>query len=174
MALKGFIELLRLERLAKSRKAERQPKPAEQWQGIAFEVAGETFVAPIGEVVEILSVPDSLTTVPLSKPWLLGIANIRGQILPIADLAKFVNQENTGPKSKLLVIKHQSLQVGLLVDRVGHIKNFFAHQYLPKSLAANSPFLPYNHGHFEEGEQSWPVFMPSLLIQDSRFLQAAQ
>ncbi|WP_296403629.1 chemotaxis protein CheW [Psychrobacter sp.] len=174
MALKGFIELLRLERLAESRKSEIQPKPAEQWQGIAFEVAGEKFVAPIGEVAEVISVPEALTPVPLSKPWLLGIANIRGQLLPIADLAKFVNLNNKTQQSKLMVIKHHNLQVGLMVDEVWHIKNFFAHQYVAKSLVTNSPFLPYNHGRFEDSEQSWPIFMPSLLIQDPRFLQVAQ
>lgn len=171
MALKGFIELLRLERLAQSRKSEWQPKKAQQWQGIVFEVAGERFVAPIGEVAEVMSAPETVTPVPLSKPWLLGIANIRGQILPITDLAKFVNLPHRTPPNQLLVIKYHNLQVGILVDKVGHIKSFFPHQYLPKSVAATSAFLPYNHGRFEEEGQSWPIFMPSLLLQDPRFLQ---
>lgn len=171
MALKGFIELLRLERMATSCKAGSQSKPKVQWQGIAFEVAEERFVAPIGEVAEVITMPDSLTAVPFSKPWLLGIANVRGQILPVADLAKFLNLKPTTRRDKILVIKHLDLHVGLLVDKVLNLKNFSAEQYVAKRLEDSSAFVPYNHGQFKEEERSWPVFMPSLLLQDPRFLQ---
>lgn len=171
MALKGFIELLRLERMATSRKASSQSKPKVQWQGIAFEVAEERFVAPIGEVAEVISIPDRLTAVPFAKPWLLGVANVRGQILPVADLAKFLNLKPNSGRDKILVIKHLDLQVGLLVDKVLNLKNFSADQYIAKRLEDSSAFMPYNHGQFEEEEQFWPVFMPSLLLQDPRLLK---
>lgn len=172
MALKGFIELLRLEHMAKSRQADSQSKSEVQWQGVAFAVAGEPLVAPIGEVAEVISVPDKITAVPFSKPWLIGIANVRGQILPIVDLAGFLKVDSKARKDKLLVIKHLNLQVGLLVDKVWNIKNFSTAQYVAKRPGPSSAFIAYNHGQFKEEAQNWPVFLPSLLIQDPRFLQA--
>lgn len=89
MASFGFIELLRLADLAKARATGRHDSDYTQWIGIAFEVGGQEFVAPMGEVSEILAVPE-LTPIPLTKPWLLGVANVRGRLLPLADLAKFL------------------------------------------------------------------------------------
>lgn len=90
MASLGFIELLRLADLAKSRATGRHDADYTQWIGIAFEVGGQEFVAPMGEVSEILALPE-LTPIPRTKPWLLGVANVRGRLLPLADLAKFLN-----------------------------------------------------------------------------------
>lgn len=178
MALKGFIELLRLDSLAKSRPVHsiEDSVEASDWQGIAFEVAGERFVAPIGEIAEVLAVPATFTQVPLAKPWLMGIANVRGQLLPLADLAKFLNLNSRAEqlmRRKVLVIHQQDMWFGILVDAVWSIKKFSRAQYVAKNLANNSPFLPYNHGQFIQEEQHWPVFMPSLLTQDPRFLDAS-
>ncbi|MUG32659.1 chemotaxis protein CheW [Psychrobacter sanguinis] len=178
MALKGFIELLRLEHMAKSRQVERQQGMDTPWQGVAFCVAGLNFVAPIGEVTEVISFPNSLTEVPMSKPWLLGIANIRGQLLPLVDLASFVNLSGTAEqlnRRKVLVVKQQDIAVGLLVDTVWHIKNFLPKHYLPEHLPAGAPFLPYTHGQFvtDTELEAWPIFRPSLLLADPRFLEVS-
>ncbi|WP_019673470.1 chemotaxis protein CheW [Psychrobacter lutiphocae] len=185
MALKGFIELLRLEQMAQLRKQVTQ-KETPQWQGVAFTLAGEQLVAPIGEVTEVVATPQAVTTVPLAKPWLLGVANVRGQLLPLVDLAKFLNLQRQHSKQKtysltqaqmrqrkVLIVKQHDILVGLLVDAVAHIKKFSPEQYVAKSLPSSSPFLPYNHGQFIEEKQHWPVFMPSLLLADPRFLEAA-
>lgn len=176
MALKGFIELLRLDSLAKARQAKTMDRSDPDWQGVAFDIAGERFVAPIGEIAEVITMPAALTPVPLTKPWLIGIANVRGQLLPLADLAKFLNLNSRIPQQsrrKVLVIHHQTMWFGLLVDNVWNIKKFSAADYLPKTLPNDSPFLPYNHGQFVQNEQHWPIFMPSLLTQDPRFLEAS-
>lgn len=176
MALKGFIELLRLDSMAKARLSGNADNRDPDWQGVAFEVAGERFVAPIGEIAEVIAMPTALTPVPLTKPWLLGIANVRGQLLPLADLAKFLNLNSRAQqlsRRKVLVVHQQDMLFGILVDSVWNIKKFSAEQYLAKTLPNNSPFLPYNHGQFVQDEQHWPIFMPSLLTQDPRFLDAA-
>lgn len=176
MALRGFIELLRLDSIAKSRKVEVQDDNDPDWQGVSFSVAGERFVAPIGEIVEVIAMPSNITQVPLSKPWLLGLANVRGQILPVADLAKFLNLNSRSEqlsRRKVLVINQQNMFFGILVDVVWNIKKFSTKQYLAKTLPNDSPFLPYNHGQFIQDDQKWPIFMPSLLTQDPRFLDAS-
>lgn len=89
MASRGFIELLRLADLARARKSGRRGGQEYDWQGVVFEIGGQRLVAPMGQVSEVLAMPE-YTSLPLVKPWMLGIANIRGRLLPITDLSQFL------------------------------------------------------------------------------------
>ena len=180
MASRGFIELLRLSDLAQSRISGRHKNNQSQWLGVAFEVAGQRLVAPMGDISEILVVPD-MTPIPLTHSWMRGVANVRGRLLPITDLAIFLNlathkiepHKAESANSKVMVIDQPNIYSGLLVDQVLGIQQFELSQYEPISLPENSAFLPYNHGRFTKDGVSWYVFMPNLLVQDSRYLEAA-
>ena len=63
-----------------------------EWSGIAFRVGGNNLLAPLDEVVEILDMP-KLARVPLAQPWVCGIANVRGNLLPVVDLSGFLGGE---------------------------------------------------------------------------------
>ena len=176
MASRGFIELLRIADLARSRKSGRRRGGQEfDWQGVVFEIGGQRMVAPMGQIAEVLSMPE-YTSVPLVKPWMLGIANIRGRLLPLADLSRFLqvpSQLSQMAQRKVIVIDHDNMFSGLLVDKVLGIEQFTQDQYRPEALESSSPFAPYNHGKFFKDEQDWYVFMPSLLAQDLQYTDAA-
>ena len=76
---------------------------AAQWQGLGFLVGGVRLVAKLGEVGELLQVP-RLTTLPAVKPWVRGIANIRGRLVPIIDLHSFLGLPTTLPASQWRVL----------------------------------------------------------------------
>lgn len=175
MASRGFIELLRLADLAKARKSGRQSGQQSEWRGVVFEVGGQQLIAPMGEVSEVLSMPE-FTSVPMAQPWLLGIANVRGRLLPLTDLAKFLQlpgRQLPISQRKVMVIDQQAIFSGLLVDRVIGIEPFAKNQYRAEPIDINSPFAPYNHGKFFKNKQDWFVFMPSLLAQDPRYIDAS-
>lgn len=174
MASKGFIELLRLADLARARSSGRQGGQVYDWRGIVFEIGGQRLVAPMGEVSEVLAMPE-YTSMPLVQPWMLGIANVRGRLLPITDLAQFLHLPSHQQKSqrKVIVIDHSSVFSGLLVDKVLGIEQFSRDQYRAEAIDSDSPFAPYNHGKFLKDEQDWFIFMPSLLARDSRYIDAA-
>ena len=67
----------------------------EEWVGIGFRIGDEQFVASREEVREVLMLPDSITRVPGSKRWVLGIANLRGHLLPLIDLKLFLGSGRT-------------------------------------------------------------------------------
>ena len=97
MSLKDLIGrpydlLVELERRAKAAIAGRQgdDAAADDWVGIGFRLGTEQFVAGRGEVREVLPVPEQITRIPGAKPWLRGIANVRGQLLTVADLRSFL------------------------------------------------------------------------------------
>ncbi|TXD96398.1 purine-binding chemotaxis protein CheW [Psychrobacter frigidicola] len=175
MASRGFIELLRLADLAKARKVGRQGGQEADWRGVVFEVGGQRLVAPLGEVSEVLMMPE-YTSMPMVQPWLIGIANVRGRLLPLTDLAKFLHIPSRArqmSQRKIIVIDHQSIFVGLLVDQVLGIEQFTRREYRAEAINIDSPFAPYNHGKFLKNEQDWFIFMPSLLAQDPRYIDAA-
>lgn len=175
MASKGFIELLRIADLARARKSGRRGGKEFDWQGVVFEIGGQRLVAPMGQVSEILTMPE-YTSLPLVKSWMLGIANIRGRLLPLTDLSRFLqvpSQLSQMAQRKVIVIDHDNMFSGLLVDKVLGIEQFTQDQYRPEALESSSPFAPYNHGKFFKDEQDWYVFMPSLLAQDLQYTDAA-
>lgn len=175
MASRGFIELLRLADLANARRSGRQGSKDYDWRGVVFEISGQRMVAPLGEVAEILTMPE-YTSMPLVQPWLLGIANVRGRLLPLTDLAKFLHIRSSSTQDsmrKVLVIDHHTIFSGLVVDKVFGIEQFTKDQYRSDTLPSDSAFAPYNHGKFSKDNEDWFVFMPSLLAQDKRYMDAA-
>lgn len=174
MASRGFIELLRLADLAKARETGRHSAESEHWLGVIFESAGQRLVAPLGEVSEVLSISE-LTSMPLTKPWMLGVANVRGRLLPLTDLALFLGLPSNQRlrARKVLVVDQGDMFSGLLVDQVLGIGRFFERHYVPEELPKDSPFAPYNHGKFQKDGEDYFVFMPSLLMQDANYLNAA-
>ena len=62
----------------------------EEWVGIGFRLGEDQFIVARDEVREVLMIPSSLSRVPGSKSWIRGLANVRGHLLPIADLRAFL------------------------------------------------------------------------------------
>lgn len=172
MASRGFIELLRLADLANARQTGRGDPNQEDWLGVVFEVAGQQLVAPLGEISEVLGVPE-FTAMPLTKEWLLGVANVRGRLLPLTDLAQFVGLGKTHRQgAKVMVLDKADVFSGLMVDQVTGINRFDSRHYVGEGLPVSSPFAPFGHGKFIKDDEEFFVFMPSLLIKDTRYMNA--
>ncbi len=57
-----------------------------EWVGVAFRMATETFLVARDETREVLGYPTAITRVPGARAWIKGLANVRGQLLPVLDL----------------------------------------------------------------------------------------
>lgn len=81
-------------------------------------VGSKKYLINLSEVKEVLPVPPYLS-VHLTKPWFLGVANVRGNLYSISDLAQFLGMPPT-PKSinnRILLLSTESTtQVALLID----------------------------------------------------------
>jgi twitching motility protein PilI len=67
-----------------------------QQNGLALRIADRNFIVALPQAGEIIGVPD-ITTVPLTRPWYRGLANIRGNLVSIIDLSLFLG----GPATPL-------------------------------------------------------------------------
>jgi purine-binding chemotaxis protein CheW len=86
---------------------------------IAFEIGQETYAVPVGTVREIVRVPE-LTRVPLAPPYVEGVANLRGEILPVVSLRKRLGLEERplDELSRVVVFEKDGEIVGAIVDRM--------------------------------------------------------
>jgi chemotaxis signal transduction protein len=75
---------------------------------------------PVDHVREVSDLGE-VTPVPGSPPELLGVQNLRGQILPVVDLARLLGIARTAPPSRLLVAEAQGVQAGFVIDDVSFV-----------------------------------------------------
>lgn len=172
------FELLReLERLARAALTGhgREVASEQEWVGVAFRMSGENFLVAREETREVLGFPSVLTRVPGARQWIRGLANVRGQLLPVVDLRAFLGGglTNTGRSSRVLVAHHREVPAGLLVDEVLGFRRFAEGEFSstpPPTIARCERYLA---GAFRRGTEGWPVFSLRTLLESPEFLQAA-
>ena len=146
----------------------------EVWSGIGFRIGGMLMIAPLAQVNEILYYPN-LTLVPGTLPWVKGLANIRGSLLPIMDLQKYLGQPaiHLRQHSRILVINQGELMAGLLVDEVLGLRHFEPEEQVNRVKKLDPAIKPYIRGAFNQGDQTWYVFDMTVLAEDPQFYKVA-
>lgn len=56
-------------------------------------IGGERYLIDLAEVGEIVA-PVPVSAVPLTRPWYLGLANVRGSLLGVIDLARYLDEDS--------------------------------------------------------------------------------
>ncbi|AGI22256.1 chemotaxis protein CheW [Pseudomonas sp. MT3] len=150
-----------------------QREVAQSWNGIGFRMAGRLFVAPMGEVGEVLHEP-RYTLLPGVRDWVRGVANVRGRLLPIMDLCGFLGAELSPLRKqrRVLVVEHQEVFAGLIVDEVFGMQHFPVETFSEQLPPLEAVLQPFIHGVFNR-EQPWLVFSPHALAQHPAFLDVA-
>lgn len=144
------------------------------WSGVAFRVGEHHLLAHLGEVVETLPYP-SLTIVPNTCAWLRGIANIRGKLLPVVDLDRYLNGVNTdvNDRTRVLVLDCRGVYSGLVVNEVFGLRHFPVEGRTDVPADIDRSLQPYVHHGFSDGKKFWGVFSLSVLAETPQFLQTA-
>jgi len=145
------------------------------WSGIGFELLGRRFVAPMGEVSEMLEVP-YYTRLPGVQPWVRGVANVRGRLLPVCDLAIFMGERihSARKQQRILVVETEDLYTGLLVDQVFGMQHFPIDTFSPQLSYQHESMQGFSNGCYRVDGVEWTVFSPATLSGDTQFLNAAQ
>lgn len=87
---------------------------------LGIRIAGQNWLVDMRDISEVLPLP-RLTGVPFSKSWFRGVANVRGKLYGVTDMAAY---QNSGAASgdinnrMLLVAERYAFNAALLVDRV--------------------------------------------------------
>ena len=127
-------------------------------------IGGGSWLVDMADISEVLSLPD-WTAVPLTKPWYCGVANVRGNIYSIADLAAFMNFGQTAHDAQsrvLLIGQKYNFNTGLLVSKVLGLRNIISWQ---RSEQDGAVFYQDSDG------QKWQKLDIRQLIQQPEFIQ---
>lgn len=111
-------------RLAERLQAARSQQTATSW--LAVECAGRGFLLPLAQAGEIFSVVP-LVKVPHTHDWFLGVANLRGGLFGVVDLARFLAvgaASEAAREQARLVVFNPTLEINcaLLVDRLAGLR----------------------------------------------------
>src|SRR5690606_163317 len=153
-----------------------QEEVVELWNGIGFELADRKYVIPMGEVGESLHIP-RFTQVPGVKSWMNGVANVRGRLLPIMDLAQFfglTGATRTNRDRRVLIVEREDVFSGLIVDSVHGMQYFPTDSYQQSAQDIPSAIRPFIKGQYTKNDEVWTVFSPFLLIEAPSFVDVAQ
>lgn len=90
-----------------------------QNQYILLALEKTRFALPLSSAQEIGRRPD-ITPLPNLPNWVLGISNIRGEIVSFVNLKAFLGISSSGTKleRRFLIIQKQDMKVGIIVDRI--------------------------------------------------------
>src|SRR5581483_4275050 len=89
LAAQPFELLYALENRLRAARLDIAAGQTQSWTGLGFRLGEHWLVAPREDVREVITLP-KVTRVPGAKPWLLGVANVRGNLLPVTDLAQML------------------------------------------------------------------------------------
>jgi len=147
------------------------------WSGIGFSLFGRKYVSPMGEVVEMLEMP-KYTRLPGVTGWVKGVANVRGRLLPLTDMAAFLGGKlaSAWREQRVLVVELDEIYCGLVVDTVFGMQHFPVDGYSQSisSELVDETMAPFMQGAFTDGDgEEWAVFSPWTLVRSEKFFQAA-
>jgi len=171
-----FSLLLELERRAKAAIASSSgsERAVEEWVGVAFKLGAEQFVTARAGVREVLPAPDQITRVPGAKPWMRGIANVRGQLLTIVDLKAYLGggMAQGDRRSRMLVLASRDIPTAIIVDEVIGFRRFATTAYEAEAPATDIRCEHYLAGAWSRDDGGYPLFDMGQLLEDVNFLNA--
>lgn len=124
-----------------------------------------------GEIVSV----GTITKVPLTHDWFLGLTNIRGNLISVIDFARFQGMPGTAPDKEARIVAFASslsFNCGLLVSRVLGLRNVSEMQLQDTGGQDGAPWMI--NRFVDREENTWTEIDLSQVIQDQRFLQVGQ
>jgi purine-binding chemotaxis protein CheW len=96
--------------------------PGNYLEVLEFSLAYERYALETSYVREVHQLKE-FTPLPCTPPFILGIINVRGQILAVIDLKRFFNLPDRGLSdlNKVIILRRGRLEVGLLADAVSGV-----------------------------------------------------
>ena len=146
----------------------------ELWDGLAYSIAGVRVISSMNEIREMLPYPEQVTRVPGASEWMKGVANVRGNLLPVIDLQSFFGAKAVvpGKAARMLVVQMRGLSCGLLVPSVLGMRHFNEENRLDNAQMKGA-LGRYVYEAFSVEGEIWPVFSMSALTADPAFRSAA-
>lgn len=129
----------------------------ERLQILSFVLDGDSFGTEISCIQEVLEYR-KITAVPRTPEFMLGVINLRGQVVPVIDLRQFFQMKVTEPTvdSCIIIVKipvdGEDTALGILADRVKEVVEINVEDINPPPRLGNRIDGRYIYGmvHYDE------------------------
>jgi twitching motility protein PilI len=159
-------------RLAERMQAARREQRGQSW--LAVECRGQGLLLPLEQAGEIFP-PSAVMPVPHTKPWFVGVANLRGGLHGVVDLAGFLglpegtSAEPAREQSRLVAFGAAlGLNGALLVDRLAGLRSSDQMSVAPADGVARPAFA--GAVWFDAAQRAWQSLDLARLARDEHFL----
>ena len=149
------------------------------WRGVGYRLGNRRLASAFDEVLEILPLPQ-VTPVPGAQPWMLGLANVRGNLLPIVDLKQFLEGERTvlHESQRILLVRQPGGDVAVLIDELYGQRSFNQQHLLGSddevaARIAEGRYANFIGQAYRLDDITWGIFSLDRLARTPEFRQAA-
>ena len=128
-------QILRKRAEALARKPEEPEADRNVLQVIEFILASETYAIESQFIREITPLKD-ITAIPCTPPFVMGMINVRGQILTVINIKTFFGlpEQGLSDLSEVIIVQDGATEIGILADVILGVRTL--------SIAAIQPSLP--------------------------------
>ena len=142
---------------------------------LAVEAAGQKYLFPLAQSGEIFPYTPA-QQVPYTQEWFLGVANLRGGLFGVIDLASYVSgkapaqRSDAGRAESRLVALNQLLEINcaLLIDRLAGLRNTDA--FVSSGSAPEGSPDYFGSGYTDANGAYWQEINLQALSQQPQFL----
>lgn len=153
-------------------------KALEQTQGavrtsrLGVQVGDDAWLLSLNDVGEVLQVPE-IHKVPLTRPWFMGMTNVRGNLYAVTDLSAFFGGRpaRLGMQSRLLLAGGRfGINSAFVIDRLYGLRNV-SDMHLKTGAKRNAPWQA--NVYADASTQEWRELDVGALLNNSSFMQVA-
>jgi twitching motility protein PilI len=144
---------------------------SEQSSRLGVQAGGSYWLLKLDETDEVLPLPE-ISPVPLTLPWYLGLANIRGVMANVVDFGAFLGDEPTTrtPECRMVLVadRFQSYS-GLLISRMMGLRNLQNLEAL--EVSEGSERKPWLGATYRDSDgRTWNELNMAALVANENFL----
>ena len=137
--------------------AEAVDSPHQQY--LSFSLNEEWYALSVYDLVEVLP-PPKITRVPSLPGHILGVMNLRGEVLSVIDLKRFFGlpQDKPVPDPAIIVVEQGGVKTGVLVDSIGDLVSLTQEDITEEPILAGK-----SQPSFFAGAARWRELLLSII-----------
>ncbi len=126
--------------------------PEEEVRICLFNIGEDTYALPVDLLTEII-IPQNIFPVPTTPSYVLGVINLRGNIVPIVDIRPALSLPHQAAPGQIAILKHGTMMLGIGVDNVSAVVAVpeSSIQALPADAATGTPSAGKSRTRFVKG-----------------------
>jgi purine-binding chemotaxis protein CheW len=139
---------------------------------VLFSLAGTRYALPLRNVLETGAMP-AVTTLPNVPGWVRGVTNLRGDVIAVLDLRRFLGVAEREPagSSRMLVLRLEGNEpvAGMLVDQIHGIASLAAERLGSPTASLADRVVPFLRGVSEQAGRLLVHLDLEKLLQSEEF-----